>query len=374
MAMLVARGVLLAVLAAQLGGAQELPKSRIVPEVKCLADATESYALYLPSNYSPDRLWPVIFAFDPAARGSVPVERYQAAAERYGYLVLGSNRSRNGPWAVSMRAAQAMIVDAGERFRIDERRVYTAGMSGGARVALGVALGSKGIAGVIASSAGFPDSRPRKTVDFAVFGTAGTEDFNLAEMRHMDRALTSPHHLAVFDGGHAWLSSELAMEAVEWMEVQARGSRVDEIFAKRKTALEGMTGVERRRAAQAIVVDFGGVKDVSAYAAQAKELERDKRVRDALKRERDDDALEERDTRQILGLEAQLGNVDQRGQALVGLRSEWKRLSAVANGGADTAERRRARRVLRGLSMGARERSADAEYLKILSEYRLAGR
>ena len=59
-----------------------------------------------------------------------------------------------------------------------------------------------GIAGVIASSAGYPDSQPRATVPFAIFGTAGTEDFNYIEMRQLDRKLTSPHFLAVFNGGH----------------------------------------------------------------------------------------------------------------------------------------------------------------------------
>jgi poly(3-hydroxybutyrate) depolymerase len=372
------RALLMAVLVARLGWTEDVPAGRVVAALKCLGDAGQSYAVYVPSSYSAARAWPVIFAFDPGGRGTVPVERYQAAAEKYGYIVAGSNNSRNGPWEVSMRAARAMMVDAGERFRIDDQRVYLAGMSGGSRVALGVALGvvlgNSGIAGVIASSAGFPDSKPRKSVEFPVFGTAGTEDFNLSEMRQMDRALTSAHRLAVFEGGHMWLSSELAMEAVEWMEVR-QGSRVDEIFAKRTAAVEAMgAGVERLRALQGIVADFGGVKDVSSYAARAKELERDKGVREALKKERDDEALEERETRQILGLEAQLGTVDQRGQALLGLRSEWKRLSGMANGAADTVERRRARRVLRGLSMGARERASDAEYQAIVAQYRPGGR
>src|SRR5215472_2955105 len=101
----------LLLLGAQLAVAADLPRGQIVPDVRCTADETESYALYLPSTYSPDRAWPAIFAFDPAARGRVPVERYQAAAEQYGYIVAGSNNSRNGSWEVSTRAARAMILD-----------------------------------------------------------------------------------------------------------------------------------------------------------------------------------------------------------------------------------------------------------------------
>src|SRR5262245_66275624 len=117
------------------------PPGKISEDVKCVAEPAQSYALYVPSNYSPDRLWPVIFAFDPGARGRVPVERYQAAAERYGFIVAGSNNSRNGSTENS-KAIVAMTGDVLSRFSIDERRIYLAGMSGGSRVALGVALGS----------------------------------------------------------------------------------------------------------------------------------------------------------------------------------------------------------------------------------------
>ena len=203
-----------------------IPTGAIVENVRCEKDAEQGYALYLPAAYTGERAWPVILAFDPRARGRTPVERYQAAAEKYGYIVAGSNNSRNGSWEVSMKAATAMAADVDARFRVDPKRVYTAGMSGGARVAMGLALGSDLIAGVVASSAGYPDSRPRKTVPFVVFGTAGTEDFNYQEMRELDRTLNSPHRVAIFDGGHVWLSSELATEAVEWLELRwLRGAR-----------------------------------------------------------------------------------------------------------------------------------------------------
>ena len=230
------------------------PAGKISDDIKCAAEPSQSYALYLPSNYSPDRLWPVILAFDPGARGRVPVERYQAAAELYGYIVAGSNQSRNGAWSVSEAAIQAMSRDVGDRFAVDDKRVYTAGMSGGARVAMAVALSSPRIAGVIASSAGFPDSKPRKSVGFVVFGTAGSEDFNYMEMRQLDRALTSPHRLRIFNGGHVWLSSELAVEAVEWLELQAMKSgrlardeaKIDRIFTKRAAAARDLLGRCRR--------------------------------------------------------------------------------------------------------------------------------
>src|SRR5260370_24790545 len=105
----------LAAFLALVARSEDFTKGQIIDEVKRAADASHTYALYLPSNYSPDRAWSVIFAFDPRARGRAPLEAYQPAAEEYGYIVAGSNNSKNGPWAVSLAAAQAMLADVGSR-------------------------------------------------------------------------------------------------------------------------------------------------------------------------------------------------------------------------------------------------------------------
>jgi poly(3-hydroxybutyrate) depolymerase len=365
----------LALLAALAVSAGDVPSGRIVDPVECESDPSQSYAIYLPSHYSSDRTWPVIFAFDPAARGRVPVERYQAAAEAYGYIVAGSNNSRNGSWQGSQAAVHAMTNDVSRRFAIDEKRIYTAGFSGGARIAMAVTLANPRLAGVIASSGGFPDSTARKSVPFVVFGTAGTEDFNYLEMRQLDRGLTTPHRLAIFEGGHTWLSSELAMEAVEWLELQAMKSaraprdqkEIDRIFAKRTAAASAL------RDYQSIAADFEGLVDVSAIRGRAAELSRDKHVRDVLKKERQEEAREEREIAEIISLERQFATAaDERLQTLSMLRDRWKRMAQAANAPEDSAERRMARRMLRGLVMGASDRALDPAYRKIIDEYRPA--
>jgi len=63
--------------------------------VPVVADPTNSYALYLPANYSPEKRWPLVLVFDPFARGEVSVKLFHEAAERYGFIVVGSNNSRN---------------------------------------------------------------------------------------------------------------------------------------------------------------------------------------------------------------------------------------------------------------------------------------
>jgi len=355
--------------------AADLPAGEIIDRVTCAADPSQSYALFVPSDYTPSRTWPVIFAFDPGGRGRTPVERYQAAAERYGYIVVGSNNSRNGSTEIS-RILAAMTNDVAQRLAVDPRRVYLAGMSGGARTALGIALASKDIAGVIASSAGYPDDRVRKALAFPLFATAGTDDFNHLEMRRLDRELSTTHRLVIFTGGHVWLSSDLALQAVEWMELQSMKAglkardtgEIDRIFASRIAAVDtAKSDVDTFRAVRALAEDFQELRDVSTLAARASELGRDARVRAALQSERDEDRREENMLRDITSKAARLSS-DDRLAVLNHLRQQWRDLSAQAKNPADSTQRQLARRVLSALSADG---SNDADYAKIIAEYRL---
>jgi poly(3-hydroxybutyrate) depolymerase len=364
--------------------AQDIAAGTIVDDVKCLAEPSQSYALYLPSRYSPDRKWSLLLAFHPAARGRAMVEKYAAAAEQYGYIVAGSNNSRNGPWAASAAAIQAMPADLGRRFSIDAQRIYLTGLSGGARVALTLALGrNNNIAGVIASSAGYPDSTARAAVPFPLFATAGTEDFNYLEMKLLDRKLTSPHRLAIFEGGHSLPTDEVALEALEWMELQAmkagRRARdetlIDRLLDKRRRAVAAAADPTATvHLLNALVADFTGLRDVSAEAARATDVAKREEVKKALARERAADEAEERLLGNIFELEGELRDENRRGEAFIRLRSEVEKLARTAAGADDTPQRSRARRVLRAITAGAGERVQDPQYRALLDQYRPAGR
>jgi dienelactone hydrolase len=359
---------------------EDLPAGRLIEAVKCAADPSQNYALYLPSNYSPSHQWSVLFALDPGARGKIPIERFQAAAEKYGYIVAGSNNSRNGPMGPSLAAVQAMVADAGARFPIDPKRVYFTGFSGGARIAMQVAVGSgTGVAGVIAASAGFPGGQPRKSVPFVIFGSAGTEDFNYLEMRQLDETVTSPHRVAIFEGSHQWLPAEMAMDAIEWMEVQAMKSGrrardesfLDAVFARRKQQAESQKDdAEACREFDALIADFSGLRDVAPYAAKAVALRQQKNVRDALKKERAAQQREDRLTSELLELEAGLDNQSLRMTNMAQLKSRLSGLLKQATTGDDAAERQIARRVLRGTFARSRELLKDSDYQKMLADVR----
>ncbi len=354
-----------AFLAVTVGGtvsAQELPRGEIVDDVQCQHDASQRYALYLPSYFTLSRQWPVILTFDGGGSGREGVERYRAAAEKYGYVVVGSNNSRNGPWNVGLDAAAAMTEDIKLRLPIDPKRMYTAGMSGGARVAIMVAQNSSEIAGVLASSGGYSTTF-HKSERFPIFGSAGTEDFNYREMRAVDRLMTSPHRVEVFEGGHTWLPIEMATSGIEWMEIQAmkNGLRprdetlVAELFSKRMAHANAQPdSLARMRELQQTAADFEGLRDVAQVIESAAALEGRQDVADALSAEEADDARELRVKNEADWLVKQLGWPERADAALVSMQSFVASLLEVARQDADSSERRIARRVLAGLRASRR--------------------
>jgi predicted esterase len=287
----------------------------ILQKVVALAKPEQSYALYLPSAYSPDKRWPIVYAFDPGARGSAPLELMKEAAERYSYILAGSNNSRNGSWKLEAEAAEAIVKDTHARLSVDNQRVYLAGFSGGARVAAQIAQVCKCAAGVLLNGAGFhPLAFTAKDVPFAVFAAVGTYDFNYPELVSTDDELEKlgyPHFLRPFEGPHQWAPASVMDEALAWFRLQAMKSgqegRDDSFIASqaaketdRARALEQSGDLyaawkEYRQAARML----GGLADDGAVRVRAEALEKDKAIRDGAKRERQEFEEQEDLSREI---------------------------------------------------------------------------
>ena len=270
--------------------ADVFPKGEIVPSVPANATPGQSYALYLPSGYTPDRSWPILYVMDARGQGVRAAEAFRAGAEQYGYILVSSNNSASDTLMdVSFQAMRAMWADTHTRFPLDDRRVYAAGYSGTVRVACTLAFVAPGtITGIIGAGAGFPfDHPPGKDATFDFFGTVGTEDFNYDEMLDLEvrlKDLGLPHHIEVFDGIHDWPPSELAARAIGWMEMQAvrKGMRkkdpalIEALWAAdldRARAYEARGELFRAfRTWSTLASDFEGLRDTGEAVKKVAEL------------------------------------------------------------------------------------------------------
>ena len=282
---------------------EAIAPGKLVARVAAARGANQTYALYLPSTYDARRAWPIIYAFDPAGRGQLPVEMLREAAEKYGYIVVGSHNSRNGPANFSLEAMQAMWGDTHQRFQIDDRRVYLTGFSGGARVSTMIAKSCGCAAGVIAHGAGYMEGLPPDaTLRYSYFAAIGMLDYNYPELVNVAAQLDElkiPHRLRRFDGAHQWAPAEVWMEAVEWMELRAMQEKrrapdaqfmaaYAQRIGDRAAALaanEPHAAYDEYRQAAA---DFAGLPEAALFAAKARELENSDALAEARKREQRD--------------------------------------------------------------------------------------
>jgi len=313
-----------------------LPAGQVIETVTCESDSAQSYALYLPSAYSSQKRWPIIYAFDPDARGKIPVALYKNVAEKYGFILAASNTSRNFSISDSTKGAAAMWDDTHARFAIDERRTYTTGFSGGARMAGYVATFCKPcqIAGVIASGAGY-SSAGAPPSNLPYFLAVGDEDFNWPEVisirrEREDRGL--PYRVEVFSGTHQWAPAEVFEKAVEWLQLKAMQAG---IVAPDPAFIQGLfertqnqaDAAEKRNdatseldAERMLVSDFSGLKDVTQYQSKLTALKASSGLKEALKQEQDQITLQQSLMAQVSSQLASLARAD--GEQRVALRSE----------------------------------------------------
>lgn len=196
-------------------------------------DSTSKASYYLPSKYHVSRSWPVIYVFDPSGRDQMAVEVFQSAAEKYGYIVVSSGAIKNGSYQENYRRARVLFETTDVLFRVDSINRFTAGFSGGARLASAIAGLSKNVRGVLAAGAGVVSRNlmQDQVESFVYVGMGGDEGFNYVELKSTGRLLKAiklPYEIIWFDGGHEWPPAAVTEKAVRDLTVKmhSRGQQL----------------------------------------------------------------------------------------------------------------------------------------------------
>jgi dienelactone hydrolase len=280
-----------------------VPPAGQIADVTCEGDPAQSYALYLPSTYSAANPWPIIYFFDPGGQGRRPLELYKALAEKYGFVMAGSNNSRNFSSDQS-HILNAIWVDTHRRFALDAHLTYVSGFSGGARVAGRMALNCTQcqIAGVIAHGAGYPSNRGEATDKLLYFFAIGDQDFNWPEVMTVRRNREDkglPYRVRVFSGTHQWAPVAVMEDAIEWITLRAlkTGDRppgaafIDRQLrltqADAEDAEKKNDAIAQLAAYRSLASDFPGRGDVSETEKKIAMLKKSPILKAALKKEQE---------------------------------------------------------------------------------------
>ena len=201
-----------------------LKKGVVLDSIAVIETKDESFALYLPKSFETSKAYPIIFVFDPAARGRVGLTPFVESSEKHGIILVCSNNSRNGSFEKSFAVANNLFNHIFSKFKIDAGQMYLSGFSGGSRLATAIAVLSEQFAGVIACGAGFSPNLSQTpsplTKEFLYAAICGVKDMNYAEMWANKGYLTKTnfqHTLFSFDGGHQWPDKNEVGRAIDWL-------------------------------------------------------------------------------------------------------------------------------------------------------------
>ncbi|HVS97499.1 MAG TPA: hypothetical protein VHE54_13490 [Puia sp.] len=235
--------------------AQILP-GRIADSVRCKADPSQTYAVYMPARGNKEAL-PAVYFFDSHGVGALPLRKYKALADTYGFIFIGSNNSKNGnDWNTTETIWRKLSEDTRLRLKINVSRLYTVGFSGGAKVASFVAIQDPEIRGVVANGAGLPDGVSPGDFAFSLTAVTGQGDMNMTELVALDGELDKTrtrHRILFFDGKHEWAPESTMRTAFAGWQLDAMEEKLiprDEAFidgwvAKSKGRVEGLVRESR---------------------------------------------------------------------------------------------------------------------------------
>ncbi len=267
---------------------------KVIDTVFCSIDSSHTYALFVPSDYTPDKQYPLIIAFDASARGALPVRLFADAAENHKYIIAGSYYSRNGlPWEKVNMHVQILLKELQNKFSVDDNRIYTCGFSGGGRIAASIALYNKDISGVIGIAAGFPAVNVAIDGDFYYLGVVGNKDFNYSEMMKLDDMLDNTsiaHQFLIYDGIHEWSPTFMLDSALLWIDFSAMRNKHIPV---NKKAVNSIVQETKRKALELSQQNktlelflfynsqidlLTGLYDVSEFKSQFEELKKDDNI------------------------------------------------------------------------------------------------
>jgi len=289
---------------------QDFNNSKIYPAVKCLADTNVSYALFLPPQYDKGKPCHLLILFDSHGDGLLPVNLFNAEAAKNGFIIAGSNNSKNGlPTEQTTDFYRKMLADLTARFNIEKHAVYLCGFSGGSRVAGAVAITEAGIAGVVGCGAGLPNINQKPVNAFSYLAVVGARDFNFTEMQQLDESLEQAgyqHYLLVFDGIHQWPPKELIPDIFTWIRFDAvrqkaipeQRSEVNAFIEKNDKIASGFESEGKLHLQQETYLKMlhylQGLTDIAPLRAEIKRLSAEKEVIEYNKQQKDLLVLEQK--------------------------------------------------------------------------------
>ncbi len=190
----------------------------VIPSVDLIGDSSQKFALFLPKKYSESQKFPIVIFFDPHAEGTIPLNLYAKLAERFQFILMASNTSKNGLDIQQTNAiSNNLIHEALSRFSVDKNNISLCGFSGGAKVALSCGAMNPDVNSVIYCGAAMQFNPSHK---INLLGFAGKRDMNYMDLVSFEWSLEKApfkHFLIEWNGKHEFPSADVFENAFAFL-------------------------------------------------------------------------------------------------------------------------------------------------------------
>lgn len=205
-------------------------KGIVVDSLKVSDTLNDSYALYLPTTYQNERLWPVIFVFDGQGRGKPAAQLFRSTAEEQEYIIVSSNdiHEENSLEDNALIAARLVQHVAGI-LPLDSRQIASVGSMTGGKVASSLPLIFENILGVVAVGDHWVNFKllDNKS-NFVFIGIVGDEQFSGPGMKSTAEALSQlrfPTQIYTYSGDEEWPVPQIIYSAVGSLTLESMRKR-----------------------------------------------------------------------------------------------------------------------------------------------------
>ncbi|WP_222982576.1 hypothetical protein [Flagellimonas meishanensis] len=200
-------------------------RGKVIDSMVVTSTSDETFALYLPNSFVDNSPQPIVFIFEPMARGAVGIKPFIDASEKYGLILVCSNNSKNGPYDQNFAFANTLFNHVFSNFNIRQDEMYVSGFSGGSRLASAIASLTNRFVGVIGCGAGFSGLQEHMpaTQDYAYVGLCGNRDMNYNEMLENKAYLNLINFnstLITYNDTHNWPAPQQITRAFDWLRLQ----------------------------------------------------------------------------------------------------------------------------------------------------------
>ncbi len=270
-----------------------LKKGVVMDAIKVSDSLSESFSLFIPSNFDTNKKWPILFVFNFNGKEKQVMRLLAKTAENRGYILAASNNLKDS-LSVSenvqtfSKAYNTII----SMLPINNNQIFAVGFNRSARLALTMPVFINNIAGVLSYNSPISNVNILNVKKpFQYVGIVSKGSFNYLEMLRNEKELNKlkfPNELLVFDENQEWPTEEVldkaflifTLSTITKSNIPKLNDFITENFEKSKVQIQQYIVANKLNKAEDLITEtismYKPFKDIELLKEEKKRIKKTK--------------------------------------------------------------------------------------------------